>query len=162
MQDIAPVRDIAPMRCIGGEQMNQKTYVVKEADIERKWILVDAEGQNLGRLASRIAQVLRGKHKPTYSPHLDGGDYVVVVNADKIAVTGRKMDQKMYYRHTGYPGGIRETNLRSLLDRHPTQALKFAVRGMLPKNRLGRRMIKKLKIYAGPEHPHQAQSPEAV
>jgi large subunit ribosomal protein L13 len=142
--------------------MNQKTYVVKEADIERKWVLVDAEGQNLGRLASRIAQVLRGKHKPTYSPHLDGGDYVVVVNADKIAVTGRKMDQKMYYRHTGYPGGIRETNLRGLLARHPTHALKFAVRGMLPKNRLGRRMIKKLKIYAGPEHPHQAQSPEAV
>lgn len=142
--------------------MNQKTYTVKEADIKRKWILVDAEGQTLGRLASRIAQVLRGKHKPTYSPHLDGGDYVVVVNADKIAVTGRKMDQKMYYRHTGYPGGIRETNLRGLLARHPTHALKFAVRGMLPKNRLGRRMIKKLKIYAGPEHPHQAQSPEAV
>jgi large subunit ribosomal protein L13 len=142
--------------------MNQKTYVVKEADIERKWILVDAEGQNLGRLASRIAQVLKGKHKTTYSPHLDGGDYVVVVNADKIAVTGRKMDQKMYYRHTGYPGGIRETNLRGLLARHPTHALQFAVRGMLPKNRLGRRMIKKLKIYAGPEHPHQAQSPEAV
>jgi large subunit ribosomal protein L13 len=142
--------------------MNQKTYVVKEADIERKWILVDASGQNLGRLASRIAQVLRGKHKPTYSPHLDGGDYVVVVNADKIAVTGRKLDQKMYYRHTGYPGGIRETNLRGLLARHPTHALKFAVRGMLPKNRLGRRMIKKLKIYAGPEHPHQAQQPEAV
>ena len=142
--------------------MNQKTYVVKEADIQRRWILVDASGQNLGRLASRIAQVLKGKHKPTYSPHLDGGDYVVVVNADKIAVTGRKMDQKMYYRHTGYPGGIRETNLRGLLARHPTHALKFAVRGMLPKNRLGRRMIKKLKIYAGPEHPHQAQQPEAV
>jgi len=142
--------------------MNQKTYVVKEADIKRKWILVDAEGQNLGRLASWIAQVLKGKHKPTYSPHLDGGDYVIVVNADKIAVTGRKMDQKMYYRHTGYPGGIRETNLRGLLARHPTHALKFAVRGMLPKNRLGRRMIRKLKIYAGPEHPHQAQLPEAV
>jgi len=142
--------------------MNQKTYVVKEADIKRKWILVDAEGQNLGRLASWIAQVLKGKHKPTYSPHLDGGDYVIVVNADKIAVTGRKMDQKIYYRHTGYPGGIRETNLRGLLARHPTHALKFAVRGMLPKNRLGRRMIRKLKIYAGPEHPHQAQLPEAV
>ena len=142
--------------------MNQKTYVVKEADIQRQWILVDASGQTLGRLASRIAQVLKGKHKPTYSPHLDGGDYVVVINADKIAVTGRKMDQKAYYRHTGYPGGIRETNLRGLLDRHPTYALKFAVRGMLPKNRLGRRMIKKLKIYAGPEHPHQAQQPEPV
>ena len=142
--------------------MNQKTYVVKEADIERKWILVDASGQTLGRLASRIAQVLKGKHKPTYSPHLDGGDYVVVINASEIAVTGRKLDQKTYYRHTGYPGGIRETNLRGLLDRHPTHALKFAVRGMLPKNRLGRRMIKKLKIYAGPEHPHQAQQPEAI
>lgn len=142
--------------------MNQKTYVVKEADIQRKWILVDASGQTLGRLASNIAQVLKGKHKPTYSPHLDGGDYVVVINADKIAVTGRKMDQKTYYRHTGYPGGIREINLRGLLARHPTYALKFAVRGMLPKNRLGRRMIKKLKIYAGPEHPHQAQQPEAV
>jgi large subunit ribosomal protein L13 len=142
--------------------MNQKTYVVKEADIQRKWLLVDASGKTLGRLASEIAKVLKGKHKPTYSPHLDGGDYVVVINADKIAVTGRKMDQKMYYRHTGYPGGIRETNLRGLLARHPTQALKFAVRGMLPKNRLGRRMIKKLKIYAGSEHPHQAQQPEAV
>ena len=142
--------------------MNQKTYVVKEADIERKWILVDASGQTLGRLASRIAQVLKGKHKPTYSPHLDGGDYVVVINADKIEVTGRKLDQKTYYRHTGYPGGIREINLRGLLDRHPTQAVKFAVRGMLPKNRLGRRMLKKLKVYAGPEHPHQAQNPEAV
>lgn len=142
--------------------MNQKTYVVKEADIQRKWILVDATGQTLGRLASKVAQVLKGKHKPTYSPHLDGGDYVVVVNADKIEVTGRKLDQKMYYRHTGYPGGIREINLRGLLARHPTQALKFAVRGMLPKNRLGRRMLKKLKIYAGSEHPHQAQKPEAV
>ena len=142
--------------------MNQKTYVVKEADIQRKWILVDASGQTLGRLASEIAKRLRGKHKPTYSPHLDGGDYVVVINAEKIAVSGRKMDQKMYYRHTGYPGGIRETNLRGLLERHPTHALKFAVRGMLPKNRLGRRMIKKLKIYAGPEHPHQAQQPEPL
>lgn len=142
--------------------MNQKTYVVKEADIQRKWILVDASGQTLGRLASSIAQVLEGKHKPTYSPHLDGGDYVVVINADKIAVTGRKMEQKTYYRHTGYPGGIREINLRGLLARHPTHALMFAVRGMLPKNRLGRSMIKKLKIYAGPEHPHQAQQPETV
>jgi large subunit ribosomal protein L13 len=142
--------------------MNQKTYVVKEADIERRWVLVDASGQTLGRLASRIAQVLKGKHKPTYSPHLDGGDYVVVINASEIAVTGRKLDRKAYYRHTGYPGGIREMNLRGLLARHPTHALKFAVRGMLPKNRLGRRMIKKLKIYAGPEHPHQAQQPEAI
>ena len=142
--------------------MNQKTYVVKEADIQRKWILVDASGQTLGRLASRIAQVLRGKHKPTYSPHLDGGDYVVVVNADKIAVTGRKMDEKTYYRHTGYPGGIRETNLRGLLTRHPTPGLKFAVLGMLPKNRLGRKMLSKLKIFVGSEHPHQAQQPQPL
>ena len=141
--------------------MNQKTYVVREEDITREWILIDASGQTLGRLASEIAQILRGKHKPIYSPHLDVGDYVVVVNADQIAVTGRKLDQKMYYRHTGYPGGIKETNLRELLVRHPTDALKFAVRGMLPKNRLGRKMIKKLKIYAGPEHPHQAQQPQS-
>jgi large subunit ribosomal protein L13 len=139
-----------------------KTYVVKETDVTRKWFVVDADGKNLGRLASEIAQILRGKHKPIYSPHLDVGDYVVVVNADRIAVTGRKMDQKMYYRHTGYPGGLRELNLRDMLLRHPTNAVKFAVRGMLPKNRLGRRMIRKLKVYAGPEHPHQAQQPEVL
>lgn len=139
-----------------------KTYVVKETDVTRKWFVVDADGKNLGRLASEIAQILRGKRKPIYSPHLDVGDYVVVVNADRIAVTGRKMDQKMYYRHTGYPGGLRELNLRDMLLRHPTNAVKFAVRGMLPKNRLGRRMIRKLKVYAGPEHPHQAQQPEIL
>ena len=139
-----------------------KTYVVNQEDITRKWFVVDADGKTLGRLASAIAQILRGKHKPIYSPHLDVGDYVVVVNAERIAVTGRKMDQKMYYRHTGYPGGIRESNLRDLLARHPTYAVKYAVRGMLPKNRLGRKMIKKLKIYAGPEHPHQAQQPETL
>ena len=139
-----------------------KTYVVNKEDITRKWYVVDADGKTLGRLASAIAQVLRGKHKRIYSPHLDVGDYVVVVNAERIAVTGRKMDQKMYYRHTGYPGGIRESNLRDLLARHPTYAVKYAVRGMLPKNRLGRKIIKKLKIYAGPEHPHQAQQPEAL
>jgi large subunit ribosomal protein L13 len=138
------------------------THVVKASDIEREWFVVDAAGQTLGRLASNVARILRGKHKTIYSPHLDVGDYVVVVNADKIAVTGRKMDQKMYYRHTGYPGGIRETNLRGLLARHPTHALKFAVRGMLPKNRLGRRMLRKLKVYAGAEHPHQAQQPKAL
>jgi large subunit ribosomal protein L13 len=139
-----------------------KTYVVKESDVERQWYVVDAEGQTLGRLASKISRVLRGKHKPIYSPHLDVGDFVIVVNADKIVVTGRKMDQKMYYRHTGYPGGLRETNLRDMLGRHPTNAVKFAVRGMLPKNRLGRRIFKKLKVYAGPEHPHQAQQPKAL
>jgi large subunit ribosomal protein L13 len=139
-----------------------KTYVVKETDVTRKWFVVDADGKNLGRLASKIAQILRGKHKPVYSPHLDVGDYVVVINANRIAVTGKKMDNKMYYRHTGYPGGLREMNLRDMLVRHPTNAVKFAVRGMLPKNRLGRKMIRKLKVYAGPEHPHQAQQPEAL
>jgi large subunit ribosomal protein L13 len=137
-----------------------RTYVVKKEEITRKWFVVDADGKNLGRLASAIARILRGKHKPIYSPHLDVGDYVIVVNADRIAVTGHKMDDKMYYRHTGYPGGLREINLRDLLVRHPTYAVKHAVRGMLPKNRLGRKMLKKLKVYAGPEHPHQAQQPE--
>jgi large subunit ribosomal protein L13 len=139
-----------------------RTCVVRQEDITRKWYVVDADGKTLGRLASEIAQILKGKHKPIYSPHLDVGDYVVVVNAERIAVTGRKMDQKMYYRHTGYPGGIRENNLRDLLVRHPTYAVKYAVKGMLPKNRLGRKMIRKLKIYAGPEHPHQAQQPEVL
>ncbi len=137
-----------------------KTHVVKVSDIERAWYVVDAEGLTLGRLASKIANVLKGKHKPIYSPHLDVGDYVVVVNADKIAVTGRKLDQKTYYWHTGYPGGIRSRNLRDQLERHPTAALKAAVKGMLPKNRLGRRMLGKLKVYAGPDHPHQAQKPQ--
>jgi len=137
-----------------------KTHVVKVSDIERAWYVVDAEGLTLGRLASKIAYVLKGKHKPIYSPHLDVGDYVIVVNADKIAVTGRKMDKKTYFWHTGYPGGIRSRNLRDQLDRHPTAAVKAAVKGMLPKNRLGRRMLEKLKVYAGPDHPHQAQQPQ--
>ena len=139
-----------------------RTYVVRQEEITRKWFVVDADGKTLGRLASAIAQILKGKHKPMYSPHLDVGDYVVVITAERIAVTGRKMDQKMYYRHTGYPGGIRESNLRDLLARHPTYAVKYAIKGMLPKNRLGRKMIRKLKIYAGPEHPHQAQHPEVL
>jgi large subunit ribosomal protein L13 len=139
-----------------------RTHVVKESDIEREWFVVDAEGKTLGRLASKIAGILRGKHKAIYSPHLDVGDYVVVVNAEKIHVTGGKMDQKIYYRHTGYPGGIRQATLRQQLDRHPTFALKTAVKGMLPKNRLGRAMIKKLKVYAGPDHPHQAQQPKPL
>jgi large subunit ribosomal protein L13 len=137
-----------------------KTHVVKVDDIERAWYVVDAEGLTLGRLASQIAVVLKGKHKPIYSPHLDVGDYVIVVNAEKIAVTGRKLDQKTYYWHTGYPGGIRSRTLRDQLERHPTAALKAAVKGMLPKNRLGRRMLAKLKVYAGPDHPHQAQKPQ--
>lgn len=137
----------------------QKTYWTKPSDVERQWYVVDAEGQTLGRLASQIATVLRGKHKPTYNPSVDCGDYVVVINADKVAVTGRRMDQKKYYRHSGYMGGLTEVTLREQLEKHPTRVLHSAVRGMLPKNRLGRKMIKKLKLYAGPEHPHTAQQP---
>jgi large subunit ribosomal protein L13 len=123
---------------------------------------VDAEGQTLGRLASRIATILRGKHKPQFSPAVDVGDFVVVVNAEKIRVTGRKLEQKIYYRHSGYPGGLREIRLDDQLQRHPTRVLEAAVRGMLPRNRLGRKMFKKLKVYAGPEHPHQAQRPKPL
>ena len=124
--------------------------------------MIDANGMVLGRLAVEVAKRLRGKHKPTYTPHIDTGDYIIVVNADKIRLTGNKLDQKMYYRHTGYPGGIRENTLRDMLVRHPTYAVKYAVRGMLPKNRLGRKIMRKLKVYAGPEHPHQAQQPEVL
>ncbi len=139
-----------------------KTYTVRAEDIEREWLLVNAEGKTLGRLASEIAQVLRGKHKPIYTPHLDCGDYVIVVNAEKVRVTGRKLDQKMYYRHTGYPGGIKSISLRNQLQKHPERVLQAAVRGMLPKNRLGRKMLKKLKVYAGDSHPHQAQQPKVL
>jgi large subunit ribosomal protein L13 len=139
-----------------------KTYTVKPGDIKRQWRLVDAEGKTLGRLASRIAAILKGKHKPIYTPHADVGDFVIVINADKIHVTGRKMLQKMYHRHSGYPGGLKSINLRDLLQRHPTRAVEYAVKGMLPKNRLGRRMFKKLKVYAGSDHPHQAQKPQVL
>ena len=139
-----------------------KTYAVKPVDIMRQWYVVDADGKTLGRLASRIATILKGKHKPIYTPHADVGDYVIVINADKIHVTGRKMLQKMYHRHSGYPGGLKSINLRDLLQRHPTRAVEFAVRGMLPKNRLGRRMLKKLKVYAGDNHPHEAQEPQVL
>jgi large subunit ribosomal protein L13 len=139
-----------------------KTYVTKPGSVERKWYVVDAEGQTLGRLASRIAAVLRGKHKPQFSPAVDVGDYVIVVNAEKIRVTGRKMEQKMYYRHSGYPGGLTEITLADQLKRHPTRVIHLAVRGMLPRNRLGRKMLKKLKAYAGPEHPHEAQQPKPL
>ena len=136
-----------------------RTFTAKQEEIEREWYVVDAKGQTLGRLASKIAPILKGKHKPTYTPHLDCGDYVVVVNADKVRVTGRKLDQKFYHRHSGYPGGLTSISLRHQLERNPERVLQAAVRGMLPKNRLGRRMIKKLKIYAGDGHPHQAQQP---
>lgn len=139
-----------------------KTYVTKPAEVERSWYVIDAEGQTLGRLASKIATLLRGKHKPIYSPSVDCGDYVIVVNAKKIQVTGQRMDQKVYYRHSGYPGGLTEITLRQQLEKHPTRVIELAVRGMLPKNKLGRKMIKKLKVYAGEEHPHQAQQPVAM
>ncbi|MDQ3889166.1 MAG: 50S ribosomal protein L13 [Actinomycetota bacterium] len=139
-----------------------KTYSAKANDIERRWYVVDAEGQTLGRLATRIADTLRGKNKPEYTAHVDSGDFVVVVNADKISVTGKKLDEKVYYRHSGYPGGLRARTLREELERRPTEVLRRAVKGMLPRNRLARRQITKLKLYAGPEHPHEAQKPEPL
>ncbi len=139
-----------------------KTYTAKKGEIAREWYLVDAEGQTLGRLATRIADTLRGKGKPQYTPHVDTGDFVIVINAEKIQVTGNKLDQKRYYRHSGYPGGLRSRTLREQLDRRPTEVLRTAVKGMLPKNRLARQQITKLKIYAGPEHPHEAQAPKPL
>ncbi len=140
----------------------EKTYVTKAADIKREWYVVDADGQNLGRLAARIATVLRGKHKPMFTPGLDTGDYMIVVNAGKVTVTGKKMDEKIYFRHSNYPGGLKRITLRDQLEKHPTRVLEAAVRGMLPKGRLGRAMIKKLKVYATPDHPHAAQKPKPL
>ena len=137
-----------------------KTYSAKTGEITREWYLVDAEGKTLGRLATQIADRLRGKGKPQYTPHIDTGDFVVVVNAEKIAVTGNKLDAKMYYRHSGFPGGLRVRPLREQLERRPTEVLRKAVKGMLPRNRLAREQLTKLKIYAGPEHPHEAQAPK--
>jgi large subunit ribosomal protein L13 len=139
-----------------------KTYSPKKGEIQRTWHLVDAAGLPLGRLASEVAQVLRGKHKPTYAPHMDMGDFVVIVNADKVAVTSDKSQTKIYYRHSGYPGGIKAETFESLLERRPEAVIERAVRGMLPKNKLGRQMARKLKVYAGPDHPHQAQGPESL
>ncbi len=139
-----------------------KTYSPKPSEVKHEWYLVDAEGKTLGRLASEIAKVLRGKHKPIYAPHLDTGDYVIVINAEKVHVTGNKLDQKMYYRHSGYPGGLTSITLREQLKRHPTRVIRSAVKGMLPHNRLGRAMMKKLKIYGGDSHPHQAQEPKPL
>ncbi|MBN1180412.1 MAG: 50S ribosomal protein L13 [Anaerolineae bacterium] len=139
-----------------------KTYVTKPSEIEREWYVVDAEGKTLGRLATEIARYLRGKHKPIYTPSWDAGDYIIVINAEKVHVTGRKLDQKMYYRHSGYPGGLTEIKLRDQLARHPTRVISLAVRGMLPRNRMGRQMLKKLKVYAGPNHPHEAQQPKPL
>jgi large subunit ribosomal protein L13 len=139
-----------------------KTYNAKPGEIERLWYVVDAEGKTLGRLATQIADTLRGKRKPQYTPHVDTGDFVVVVNAEKIHVTGKKLDEKMYYRHSGYPGGLRKRTLREELERRPTEVLRKAVRGMLPRTRLGRAQLTKLKIYVGPEHPHDAQAPKTL
>ena len=137
-----------------------KTYSAKPGEISREWYLVDADGQTLGRLATLIADTLRGKRKPQFTPHVDTGDFVVVVNAEKIAVTGNKLEDKKYFRHSTYPGGIYETNFTKLQARHPDRVLKLAVKGMLPRNRLGRQQLTKLKIYAGPDHPHEAQAPK--
>lgn len=137
-----------------------KTWNAKPGEVDRHWYVVDAEGQTLGRLATQIADTLRGKNKPQYTPHVDTGDFVIVVNAEKVAVTGKKLDEKRYYRHSGYPGGLRSRTLREQLDRQPTEVIRKAVKGMLPRNRLARAQITKLKIYAGPDHPHAAQAPE--
>lgn len=134
-----------------------RTYSLKEKEIVRHWHVIDASGQTLGRLASQVASLLQGKHKPTYSPHLDMGDCVVVVNAEKVHVTGRKLTDKVYYRHTGYMGGLKVTTLEKMLAQRPQRVIELAVRGMLPKNRLGRRLLRHLKVYPGPDHPHQAQ-----
>lgn len=143
-------------------QQIQTTTATTPAVIERGWWLIDAQGMTLGRLASKVAPILRGKHKPYFTPHLDTGDYVIIVNADKIHVTGKRMDQKLYYRHSGYPGGLKSMTLREMMSQSPTRALKLAIKGMLPKGPLGRQMITKLKVYAGGEHPHQAQQPNAL
>ena len=139
-----------------------KTFMASPATIDRKWYVVDAEGMTLGRLASEVAKVLRGKNKPIFTPHIDTGDYVIVVNAEKIKVTGKKLDQKVYYRHSGYVGGIKETTLKEMLNKHPERVIEFAVKGMLPKGPLGREMYTKLFVYVGPDHKHAAQKPEAL
>ena len=139
-----------------------KTYVATPADRERSWVLVDASGRTLGRLATQIADILRGKRKPEYTPHVDVGDFVVVVNAEKIVVTGNKREAKRYYRHSGYPGGLRSRTLGDQLERRPEEVIRRAVRGMLPRNRLARKQLTKLKVYAGPDHPHVAQQPKPM
>ena len=139
--------------------MKKYTYSAKRADIDRKWWVVDAEGEVLGRLATRVAAHLKGKHNPMYTPHVDTGDAVIVINADKVVLTGRKLDNKKYYRHSGYIGGLKTVTAKQLLEKRPEDLVRFAVKGMLPKNRLGRQLFKKLKVYAGAEHPHAAQQP---
>jgi large subunit ribosomal protein L13 len=142
--------------------LTMKTYVAKPSDRQRDWYVVDAEGQTLGRLATQLADVLRGKRKPEYTPHIDTGDFIVVINAEKIRVTGNKMEQKTYWRHSGHPGGIKSRTLAEMLDRRPEEVIRKAVKGMLPRNRLARQQLTKLKVYAGPEHPHAAQLPKPM
>jgi large subunit ribosomal protein L13 len=139
-----------------------KTYSAKKEDIERQWVVIDAQDQILGRLATRVATILRGKNKPIFTNHVDTGDFVIIVNAEKVRLTGNKLDAKMYYRHSGYPGGIKGMTAREMLVRKPEQVIKIAVKGMLPKNRLASQVITKLKVYAGPDHPHKAQQPEKI
>jgi len=139
-----------------------KTYIANPEEVEQKWLLVDANGQVLGRLASQVATILRGKHKPIFSPHMDVGDHVVIINADKIRVTGKKASTKRYYRHTGYPGGLRSDSFEQLMQKAPEQILKKAIWGMMPHNKLGKKMVKKLRVYAGEAHPHEAQKPEKI
>lgn len=139
-----------------------KTYVPKLGEVQIKWFVVDAAGKRLGRLASEIAKILRGKHKPQFTPFLDLGDHVIVVNAEKIVLTGRKLEQKMHHRHSGYPGGLKSVPYSRIMVEWPERAIEYAVKGMLPHNRLGRKMVRKLKVYAGPDHPHEAQSPEPL
>ena len=137
-----------------------KSYIAKPAEVERKWYVIDAEDKTLGKIASEVASILRGKKKPIYTPHVDTGDYVIVINAEKVRVTGKKEEQKIYKSHSGYPGGMKETTLRELRAKKPEEIIRHAVKGMMPKGKLGRQMFKKLKVYAGPEHPHTAQNPE--
>ena len=144
------------------EKENMKSFIAKPAEVERKWYVVDADGKTLGRLASEVASVLRGKNKPTFTPHVDCGDYVIVINAEKVAVTGKKRNEKIYKKHTGYPGGLREITFDKLQQKKPEEIIRHAVKGMLPDGKLGRQMFKKLKVYAGAEHPHTAQKPETL
>ena len=137
-----------------------RTYMAKPGEVDRKWWVVDAEGKTLGRLASEVAAIIRGKHKPTFTPHVDGGDFVIVINASKVKLTGKKLENKKYYRHSGHPGGLKVTTAKEMLAKKPERMVELAVHGMLPKNRLGERMKLKLKVYAGSEHPHQAQQPQ--
>jgi large subunit ribosomal protein L13 len=144
------------------KQKVQKTYATTPSDVDRRWWIVDAKGKTLGRLASRIAPIITGKNKPNYAPYIDTGDFVIIINSDKIHVTGRRMDQKVYYRYSGYQSGLKKMTLREMLKRHPERAVQLAIKGMLPKGALGHQMINKLKVYAGDSHPHEAQKPEIL